>query len=216
MPITSGGRSRAVVADGASSEQDLVRRAREGDEDAFRILFDRHAGMLTHRIRASLPRQMARKVSVADVLQETRIVAYQRRSAFDTKRGPFRNWLLGIADNKVREALRKNAGPAVKSGRREITRADRGDTANLPGPGGPSPSEAAMAAEQEELIRSAVSDLPDDYREILRLTREEGLTPREVAERMGRSREAVRKLYGRAVTKLKQSLHRREQGHDRR
>ena len=50
--------------------------------------------------------------------------------------------------------------------------------------------------------------LPADYREILRLCREEGLTLREAAERMGRSREAAKKLYGRALVRFSTELSR--------
>ena len=44
--------------------------------------------------------------------------------------------------------------------------------------------------------------LPPDYRTILRLVKEEGLTMRAAGERMGRSREAAKKLYGRALLRL--------------
>ena len=37
---------------------------------------------------------------------------------------------------------------------------------------------------------------------MLRLTQFDGLTLREAAERMGRSREAVKKLYGRAMIRF--------------
>ena len=45
--------------------------------------------------------------------------------------------------------------------------------------------------------------LSEDHREVLRLALEEGLSLRECAERMGRSREAMKKLYGRAVCALR-------------
>jgi RNA polymerase sigma-70 factor (ECF subfamily) len=202
-----------VAECGGPGEKALVGRARDGDEEAFRELFEAHAGLLTGRIGRGLPNRLRRRVSVADVLQETRIVAHRRLGAFDPDRGPFRNWLLGIADNNVRSATRRHAGPARKAGRAEISHGARPDTANLPG-NGPSPSEVAMSAELCEQLRQAVASLPADYREVLRLTREEGLRLDEAAERMGRSRAAVKKLVSRALCRLRLEMRRGKGGSD--
>ena len=60
-----------------------------------------------------------------------------------------------------------------------------------------------------------MASLPPDYREVLRLAREEDLSLREVAERMGRSREAIKKLYGRALLRFKEAFDRLGgSGHD--
>ena len=48
--------------------------------------------------------------------------------------------------------------------------------------------------------------LPPDYREIIRLVQEEGLTMAEAAARMGRSRNAVKHLYGRALSQFAKLL----------
>ena len=48
--------------------------------------------------------------------------------------------------------------------------------------------------------------LPSEYREILALTRTEGLDLRQAAERMGRSYEATRKLVSRALTRFHEEL----------
>jgi len=213
MNTTPEERATTVADEGGPGEEALVHRARDGDEQAFRALFDEHSGLLQARIHRDLPSKLRRRVSVADVLQETRIVAHRRLAAFDPERGPFRNWLLGIADNNVRSATRRNAGPARKAGRVEITRGARPDTANVPG-AGPSPSEVAMSAELREQLREAVKSLPEDYREVLRLTREEGLRFDEAAERMGRSRAAVKKLVSRALCRLRREMRRLEGGND--
>ena len=54
----------------------------------------------------------------------------------------------------------------------------------------------------EELAEKALEQLPPDYREVLRLCREEDASLREVGERMGRSREAAKKLHGRAMVQF--------------
>ena len=55
-------------------------------------------------------------------------------------------------------------------------------------------------------LQEAVDSLTGDYREVIHLSRIEGLPMREVAHRMGRSPEAAQKLFGRAPRKLRERL----------
>jgi RNA polymerase sigma-70 factor (ECF subfamily) len=186
--------------------EDLIRRFRRGDEEAFRILFERYGRVLEARIRNLMPNRLRRKVAVSDVVQETALVAYSRRADFE-ERGEevFRRWLLGIVENKVRETIRRHDRVAKRSARREVTRSDRADTAEFIGHRA-SPSQVAIAAELEALVGHALGQLPADYREVLRLSQHEHLTLREAAVRMGRSSDATKKLYGRAVARLRRTL----------
>lgn len=184
----------------------LVRGLREGDEAAFATLFDRHLDVVEARIRRLVPPPVRRKISVSDVVQETRITAYERCRSFEHRGdGALRAWLLAIAERKAKEALRRHAGTAKRAAGREVPRGGRPDTMDLPARGR-SPSEAAMAAEAGERVRSALAALPPDYAEVIRLTRLDGLTLAEAAGRMGRSREAVKKLNGRALAALAKHL----------
>ena len=56
------------------------------------------------------------------------------------------------------------------------------------------------------LLERVLAALPDEYREVIRLMRVENLPYSEVAERMGRSEVAVRKLLSRALARLVEDL----------
>ena len=187
---------------GSPDDASLLVRARAGDEDALRLLFDRHRAALEARIRRFLPRTVQRKISVSDVVQEARILAFARTGAFEpTREGAYRAWLLRIAELKAREALRAHTGTSKRAVGREVSH--DGDAAGPDGAAcGPSPSEAAMTVETRDAVHRTLATLPPDYREVLRLARFEGLSLREVADRMGRSTEAIKKLYGRALTRF--------------
>jgi RNA polymerase sigma-70 factor (ECF subfamily) len=200
-----------MAADASRSDDALMRRARGGDESAFGALVERHVGALRARIAEHLPGALSRKVSVADVLQETRIVAFDRLSAYDEARGSPGAWLLGIARNKALQAARRHGATAKRGAHREVSRGARVDTANFLG-GEPTPSEVAVTRELAERIRLAMDELPEDYREVLHLAQEKGLALAEVAERMGRSREAIKKLYGRALCRCREVFRRLEEG----
>lgn len=101
----------------------------------------------------------------------------------------------------------------MRAADREVTRAKRLATAAFVADG-QSPSAVAMSAERIERVRRAMSTLPEDYREVLALALEQGLLLREVAERMGRSREAIKKLYGRALCRLREVCGPLEGAHD--
>lgn len=183
----------------AASDETLFRQWREGDPEALERLLERYAAPLRRRVDRDLPPYLRRKVSVADLVQDTRVVLVERASQFED-RGPgsFRNWIFGIARMKLREALRHYAGTAKRAVGREVTRGQRPDTALHIGRRG-TPSQHAIARESAARVREALALLPDDYREILRLVREEQLTLAEAGRRMGRSREAAKKLFARAT-----------------
>jgi RNA polymerase sigma factor (sigma-70 family) len=64
----------------------------------------------------------------------------------------------------------------------------------------------AARREQAVLLADALERLPADYREVIILRYLEGLAPPEVAWRMGRSVESVRKLWTRALVQLRRAL----------
>ena len=198
--------------EGRVEDADLLQRYRAGDGDALWELCSRVEPLLRRRIEQRIPRRLRRRVSVADVLQDARVAAYERREAFE-ERGPdaFRKWILGIVDKKALRAVRDHRGVAKRDQGREVTRAHRPDTAMFPG-STPSPSEVYVASELADLARAAMAALPPDYREVLRLARDEQLTLREVGERMERSREAAKKLYARAISRFEQELEKRRGG----
>jgi RNA polymerase sigma-70 factor (ECF subfamily) len=184
----------------------LIERIRRGDPEAFSALYGRYVRKLERFAQRRLPGRLRRRVSVADVLQEAQIVALERMRDFQARgEDSFRNWLMRIVELKVRQAVRRHREAARRAIEREATRGARTSTGHLVGRE-PSPSEVAIGAELAQRARRALASLPEPYREVLRLAREECLTLREVGERMGRSPEAARKLLGRALSAFAKEL----------
>jgi DNA-directed RNA polymerase specialized sigma24 family protein len=63
-----------------------------------------------------------------------------------------------------------------------------------------------MAAEESARLRAVVDSLEDDYGTVIRLVHLEGRSLAETGLRMGRSADAVRMLYGRAMDRLADRL----------
>ncbi len=190
----------------SGNKSDLIHRFRRGDEGALRELLDGHSGILQAHVERYLPSYLQRRVAVSDIIQETRIVAFQRCGDFEDRgEGAFSNWVLGIARRKIHQAVERHLGAAKRAAGKEVSRAGRADTGQFAS-GDPSPSQVAMGMELADLALEALRLLPRDHREVLRLAREEQLPLREVADRIGRSYEATRRFYSRALRRLAEVL----------
>jgi RNA polymerase sigma-70 factor (ECF subfamily) len=185
-------------------QTDLLARACAGDADCLATLLERHRLAMQRFADTRLPAHLRRRVSVSDVVQEAQLVALDRAVDFEP-RGPdsFRNWLFGIVDRKVREAIRFHDLAAKRSRRREVSRVGRRETGQL-GARQPTASQVAMGIETAAAAERALAALSDDHREVLQLVRREQLSLDDVATRMGRSREAVRKLVDRALARFRE------------
>src|SRR2546426_51870 len=68
---------------------------------------------------------------------------------------------------------------------------------------GPSPSVQIVSDEQVRRVSEAIDHLPDDYRAVMALRYHDGLAFEEIGRRLGRSSDAARMLWARAVDRLK-------------
>jgi RNA polymerase sigma-70 factor (subfamily 1) len=189
-----------------SDERELVDRYRHGDGAALEALLARFEEDLRRTAGKGLPKNLRRRVSVSDILQETRLTAFERRSEFRWGGpGSFRRWVMGIAGNKVLQAIRHHLGTGKRSARREAAGDERPSSGALPSPG-PSPSQVAVASELDAMARRAMDSLPPEEREVLRLAREQGLTMTEIAESRGIDPGTAKRLYGKAVVRFREAF----------
>ena len=203
----AGGRIvHCVSPDPVPPDEAVVRRILSGDEAAARELFDRYLPRLRGRVRRKLPARVRRKVGESEVVQEAYLTAFLRLAEFEDRGdGSFSRWLAAILKNKIDDELRRYLGTKRRDVRRETSLTSAGGGPRLPSKS-PSPSAGAMALEDRQRLARAAEGLSEDHRTILRLVHEEGLRIFEAGTRMGRSGDAARKLYGRAVSRLAQRL----------
>jgi RNA polymerase sigma-70 factor (ECF subfamily) len=84
------------------AEDDLIRRARQGDQDAFRQLVEIY-GMLTERTARVL---LSDRSDAEDAVQEAWLDAWRGLAGFELGR-PFRPWLLTVVGNRCRMVARR-------------------------------------------------------------------------------------------------------------
>jgi RNA polymerase sigma-70 factor (ECF subfamily) len=189
-------------------EEELGRRFREGDPAALEALLEGCDGDLRRAAEKGLPAPLRHRVSVSDVVQEARIAAFRSRGTYEYRgAGSFRRWAVGIALKKALQAVRTHLGTGKRSARREGGGPDDPTVSRIASPD-PTPSEIAVGRETEDLARRAMESLPEDQREILRLTRERGLTVEAAGRSLGISRGAAARLYGKALVRFRGAFER--------
>jgi RNA polymerase sigma-70 factor (ECF subfamily) len=188
------------------TDEELVRRIRQGDEAATKALFDRHLPALRAKAQARLPAAVRGKVGASDVVQEAWLSAFLALGDFkEAGGGSFAAWVRRIVERKVSDEVRRHARVKKRSAQREVRFATKAQHLE-PDPLQATPSQVVGDAERSAALRAAVAGLDPDHAAVIRLVHEEGLTLVDAGRRMGRSPDATRMLYGRAMQRLAERL----------
>lgn len=178
----------------------LLARARAGDREAYDELFARVAERVLFFLRLRLGPALGGKIEPIDLLQETYAEAHRAFANFEyAGEGSFVRWLCRIGENQIREAAdhfaaakRRPPGEALP-----VTQVLLRARATATGPG-----TAFAREESREILARAILALGEEEREAILLRFFQDRTIDEVAETLGRSPTAVRRLLGRAAASL--------------
>lgn len=192
----------------------LLLRARQGDEQALGALLESYRNYLDLLARLEIGRRLQAKVDTADVVQETFLEAHRGFAGFRGSRDvEFAAWLRGILAGRIANLVRHYFGAQARDVRREEglhLEAGLDQSSRLLELGlfaaESTPSQKAVRREQGVLLAEALAKLPADYREVVVLRHLEEATFPDIAERLGRTVDAVQKLWVRALAKLRQSM----------
>jgi len=169
------------------TDEELMIACADGADDAFGELFRRYTPILLRLVQ----RHVGRPADAQDIVQQTFLQLHRARRDFrrDTR---FRPWIMTIALNLSRDLLRRR-------GRRRETAVDE---AALPVPD-TTPVDGGEAARR---VRSALSELPREQREVIELHWFEQLSFAESAGIVGATSGAVRVRAHRGYVTLRKSL----------
>jgi RNA polymerase sigma-70 factor (ECF subfamily) len=168
--------------------------------------------LLFARARQQLGRQLRGKVDAEDLVQETFLEAHRQwRSFRGTTEAELYNWLDRILAGRIADTMRRYLGCQARDVRLEVNLAlEMSQSSEDPDPGlvarqDPPNKQAAQREELVLLVRT-LNLLPEDYRAVLLLRHQEDLTFPEIAQRIQRSLDSVKKLHERAIDRLRRSL----------
>lgn len=164
-----------------------VARAQEGDRDALQFLYLRYSNNIYGYVRSIVRDDH----EAEDVTQHVFAKLMTTLVKYDDRGIPFFAWLLRLARNVAIDHLRAN----------RLT-----PTENVIDPD----ASSGPDIDRSESVRSALATLPDEQREVVVLRHVVGLTPGEIAARMGRTEGSIHGLHHRGRRALQLELARQE------
>lgn len=175
------GRAGALM----NSSEELIARARRGEDEAFRLIFDRYG----RPIISFIYDMVGRRDLAEELTQETFVRAYKNLKTLrdDTK---LSTWLFGIAKNVARESLRYKHRETDKVGIDDDHVIELSD-------GKRAPDSELLDKELNGVIRAALGALDEDKRLVFTL---------KIFQQ--RSYEEISAITGSSIPKLKTDLHR--------
>jgi RNA polymerase sigma-70 factor (ECF subfamily) len=188
----------------------LIRQARTGCNEALGRLLNGYLGYLLRIAGDGLDPRLQAKGGASDIVQETFLEAQRDFVRFKGhSERELLAWLRQRVEYRAAKFVRCYRRTAKRSTAREVP-LDEGGSSSAYGPGLAadqlSPSERVVAAERDHLLYQAMDRLPDDYRRVLQLRYREGLSFEEIGSVLIRSPNSARKLWARAIERLKCDL----------
>jgi RNA polymerase sigma-70 factor (ECF subfamily) len=180
---------------------ELLTEAQRGSNDELGRLLEEYRPYLLAIANHEFPQALGGKIAASDVVQETIIQGYQQFAAF---RGltseECGRWLRRILLNHL-----ANVSKSYDRQKRQVGLEQPADS-GLTNPRQLSPSGEAMSREDRASLDAAIERLPELYRQVVALRHQENLGFAEIGSRLGRTDEAARKLWARAVQQLQKEL----------
>jgi RNA polymerase sigma-70 factor (ECF subfamily) len=167
---------------------DAVIAAKAGDQDAIRFLYLRFADNVYGYV-CSIVRD---EHDAEDVTQQVFAKLTGALGRYEPRAVPFSAWILRVAHNAAIDHVRTRRAVPCEEVR------------------SPDLEDEDVGRERSEALRLALATLPEDQRQVLALRFIAGMSPGEIAKKMGRSEDAVHGLQHRGRRTLRLELERLE------
>lgn len=170
LPRLKESRLSAPAMDVIDLNQLMARIAAHQDRDAFAVLFNHFAP----RLKSFLIRRGETPESAEDLAQETMVRLWHRAASFDPARADISTWLFAIARNLKIDTFRRDR------------RADlHADDFLLEAEDPPQPEELLIGSETSDHVQRAMSALPAEQLDLVKLSFFEGRSHGEIAGLLG-------------------------------
>src|SRR4051812_24084013 len=165
-----------------------VARAKQGDREALRYLYVEYADNVYGYV-ASIVKDEHEAEDVTQLVFAKLMTVLPK---YEQRQVPFTAWLLRLAHNAALDHLRRRLPMPVEELRSADERVDKGPS------------------DDTQVVSQALATLPEDQRTVVVLRPLVGLTPAEIAERLGRSENSIHGLHHRGRRAVQQELRRLE------
>jgi len=197
---------------------ELLGMARDGRGDALGELLQSYRNYLHLLARLQVDNRLAGKIAPSDVVQETFLQAHRGFAQFrGSSEGEFLQWLRRILVfqlTRIRDSFLGTQRRNIRLERQFENGLDRSShQIQALAQNATTPSQMAVRREQSVLLADVLSELAKDHREVIILRHLHELSFPEIAVRMGRTEQGVKKLWARALASVRRSVGRRNGEH---
>src|SRR5579862_1634858 len=183
------------------SDHVAVARVRAGDEDAYRVLVDRHS----RSVFRLAYRMTGNEQDSEDVVQETFLRAYKQLHRYEA-RSSFGTWLYRIAANYSLDLVRRKKRHGEIGLQETATEEEMGEVVHAVASGDPGPDRLLFSGAVQEKVSETLNELSRQERTAFVLRHFEGQSIEEISAALGLSNNAAKHSIFRAVQKLRRAL----------
>ena len=185
----------------------LIQEARTGDDDARAKVLRKLQPFIISMAAQHNDLWFCNKQGVSDIVQQSFVKVIENFESFQgSSSAEFRGWLKRLVINEIRQ-INRNLNRKRRDVKREQSLeqdpARRGHNVSTDDP---TPEATAMLNEQLARLRSVMDELDETPKRVIELRAFDNLTFREIAKQMGKSQDAVTKIWYRSLIQLQKHL----------
>jgi RNA polymerase sigma-70 factor (ECF subfamily) len=179
----------------ADDDKEIMLKIAQGDRAAFGVLYDRFSAPLY----SLALRMLGNEAEAQDMLQEVFLSILSKAPAFSPERGTAFAWVVAQLRNRIIDRLR------ARRRRGELTETYAADL-EPSGSAALTSSQNLDATERAREVRSALDQLDEEQRQVLRLAFFEGMTQSEIAEKLEEPLGTIKSRASRGMARLRSVL----------
>jgi len=196
------------VCKASDKTQQLIILAKGGDESALERLYRVYGERVRWMVRFRMGKALRTRLESMDLVQDVFVNAFGALEDFTYKNeGDFVRWLSKITQNAIHDNLDK-----LHAAKRDIRKEHRFSSRNSATDGvlgevqgnldATTPSVIMSKWEDLAKLEKAIDELKPEYRDIVILSKIEGLSYKQIGRKLGKSPDAVRMLMPSAMAEL--------------
>lgn len=172
------------------NEQNLIKKAIEGDKEAFSLLYSHYQPQIYRFIYI----KVSKKTEAEDLCHQVFLKAWQNIEGFRYQRLPLSSWLYRIARNQVIDSYRTKKDELKLEEIKEVITDNPGIEKEID------------LKEEIKKIKKAIEQLKPEQQDVIIMRYIEELSPKEIALALNKTPTAIRIIQHRALKNLRQIL----------
>lgn len=159
----------------ATTDEELLDSVKQGNSASLEELYDRYV----RQCFGLALRMLGDPALCEEVVQEVFLKIWSKPSSFSSQKGKFASWLLSMVHHRCIDELRRRSRTEVA-----LEDPETGGILSLAADPGLQPADEIWVREQQTAVRAALTQIPDNQRQVLELAYFMGLSHSQIAARL--------------------------------